>query len=464
VFVGRTAELRLLEDAYRGERSAFIPIYGRRRVGKSELILRFLHGKPGALYYVGKIAPASLQLRELLVEAARVLDEPLLAAFPAESWTAALTAIEERWKRPEKLVLVLDEFQWIASASRELPSILQEAWDRRWRKSGRILLILCGSFVGFMEREVLGKKSPLFGRRTAQIRLPPFGYREAAQFHPSWSTTDRALAYFLVGGIPLYLRAFREADSIEENVERVLLDEFSPLYREPEFLLREELRDVEKYHAVLVAIAEGHTTVNAIAQRTTLPERSLPYYLEQLIQLGYVGRRHPLTGGRIPTRVVRYVLEDALLRFWFRYVFPNASFLGQMGARKTFRERIRPTLDAYAGGGFERLCREALPLLYEREGIGAAFQIGEYWDKTVQIDVVSVRDDGVVDLGECKWGPVRSLPDVQRELEGKIARYPNVRGATIGRRIFVHARPKSGFPKGAGGAPPIKWCSLDDLY
>jgi AAA+ ATPase superfamily predicted ATPase len=274
VFVGRQRELALLEEAHAARRSALIPIYGRRRVGKSELILKFLRGKPG-LYFLGKAAPAALQIREFLREAARSLQEPLLASLSVESWSDALAAVIGRWRGPGKLPLVLDEFQWIAGASPELPSVLQELWDRSWSRTGRVMLILCGSYVGFMEREVLGKKSPLFGRRTAQIQLSPFSYREAALFHPGWSLVERAKAYFICGGIPLYLQQFHKGQSVEKNIEAQLLDEFAPLYREPEFLLREELRDVENYHAVLMAIAAECSTNQAIAKKTGLPERSL---------------------------------------------------------------------------------------------------------------------------------------------------------------------------------------------
>jgi len=177
-FIGRKRELAVLEEAWAGSASGFIPIYGRRRVGKSELILRFLEGKQG-VYFLGKQAPAGLQIREFLEEAAAVLDDPVLAGFSAEGWGPALDAVVSRRRPGSKLILAFDEFQWTAGASPELPSLLQERWDRRWSRSGDVLLILCGSYVGFMEREVLGRESPLFGRRTAQILLRPFGYREA---------------------------------------------------------------------------------------------------------------------------------------------------------------------------------------------------------------------------------------------------------------------------------------------
>ncbi len=461
MFIGRRSELEVLERAYASRDSGFIPIYGRRRIGKSELILHFLEEKRG-LYFLGKTAPAALQLRELLQEAAQALEEPLLASYSAPGWKEALQSVVERWKGEGKLVLVLDEFQWMCSASPELPSVIQELWDRRWKRTGKVLLILCGSFVGFMERTVLGRSSPLFGRRTAQIHLKQFGYREAAEFLPSWSRTNQALAYFLVGGVPLYLRALDPRASVETNIEEHLLTEYSPLFREPEFLLREELREVENYYAVLVAIAAGQRTARAIAQSASIPERSLPYYIEQLISLGYVARRHPLTGARPARTHVRYELEDALLRFWFRFVFPNVSSLQQMGPKRALRERIVPELEAYAGTCFERLCREALPRLYEREGVSAAFQIGEYWDKDVQIDVVGLREDGWTDLGECKWGSARSYTAVLAELRAKIGRFPDRRGATIGPRLFFHRGPKTPLPDDQRRL--VRYHTLDDLY
>jgi uncharacterized protein len=459
-FVGRAAELTLLEEAWRRREAAFIPIYGRRRVGKSELILHFLRGKQ-AIYHVGKVAPAGLQLREFLEESARALGEPLLAQLAATDWRTALEAVVGRAKRG-KLALVLDEFQWTTDASPELPSVLQELWDRTWKRTGQVMLILCGSFVGFMEREVLGRKSPLFGRRTAQIHLQPFGYREAALFHPSWSLVNRAHAYFVCGGVPMYLKAFSEHRSVDSNIADNLLTEFSPMFREPEFLLREELRGVENYHAILNAAAAGHTTIGALAQASGVPVRSMPYYLEQLVQLGYLGRRHALTGARPNSRNVRFLLDDPLLRFWFRFVFPHRSFIQKMGPTRSYTELIRPQLVSYFGSCFERLCREALPDLVEREGVGAAVEVGQYWDPRVQIDVVGVRDDGWIDLGECKWGAITSVPQVLAELEAKALAFPNPRNATLGRRVFART-----VPAAAGRArqgPPVRWHSLEDLY
>ena len=237
-FHGRIRQLKLLQQAWHQEKGAFIPIYGRRRVGKSELIVRFMADKRGGIYFVGKRAPGESQLQEFLETAAQALNEPLLAQVRVNGWKEALELVVKRWTGRTKLVLALDEFQWMAEACPELPSILQELWDRQWARTGRVMLILCGSYLGFMEREVLGKKSPLFGRRTAQILLQPFDHLEAAQFHSRYSVTDQARVYALCGGIPMYLLSFDARLSVEQNIITHVLDDLSALSREPEFLLR----------------------------------------------------------------------------------------------------------------------------------------------------------------------------------------------------------------------------------
>jgi uncharacterized protein len=435
-FVGRRHELATLSAAYAAPHSAFWPIYGRRRVGKSELILHFTRKHP-TLYLVGKRAPAEQMIGEFLDNAAALLQEPLLASVPAESWKKAIEAVTSRWQGKEKLILVFDEFQWLAEKSPEILSVLQEMWDRSWQKNGRMFLILCGSYIGFMERDVLGKESPLYGRRTGQIFLRPFGYREAALFHPNISATQKAMTYFICGGIPLYLRFFASDRSVLQNIEEALLNEQAPLYREPDFLLREELREVEKYYAILMALAGGSMPSREIARRSGIGDRSLHYYLDQLTGLGYIGKHFPLTSKKPKVRDVRYRLLDPLLRFWFHFIYPHTSRIAQWGGTRSAAEIIAPGLDAYFGSCFESFCREAVGAIYEREKVTAAYEVGSFWDSHVQIDLVSLRQDGWTDIGECKWGVVKSLPAVTDELEIKIRRYPNDRGATIGRRLFV---------------------------
>jgi hypothetical protein len=439
-FWGRTHELKALQEAWTAGRSGFIPIYGRRRVGKSELIVRFMSGKPG-LYFVGKRASGEAQLQEFLEAAARALGDSLIAQARVTNWKAALELVAQRLPGKGKFILALDEFQWIAEASPELPSVLQELWDRNWSRSGRMLLILCGSYISFMEREVLGQRSPLFGRRTAQLLLRPFNHLEAARFHRRFSIVDQARVYAICGGVPAYLLAFDGAQSVEQNLISQVLNESAALAREPEFLLHEELRGLVPYHSVLMALAQGKSSPAQLAKSTGIDVRGLNYHLNTLVELGYVQRRYPVTEAQPSTRSVRYALDDPLLRCWFRFVFPHQSVLRLLGPQRGFAEIVRPELDAYFGRCFERLCRESLPLLYLREGVRAPFTVGEYWDADVQVDVVGVRQDNWTDLGECKWGDVSSLSKLTAELDEKVRRYPNARNATIGRRLFLKKVP-----------------------
>ncbi len=457
-FFGRFRELELLEQLLAGERGAFVPVYGRRRVGKSQLILRFLEGKR-AIYHVGKQVARELLLVDFMQAAGEALDDSVLALHVPRNWGDAIRVVEERWKGPGKLIIALDEFQWTVESSPELPSILQECWDRRWQKGG-VMLILCGSYIGFMEREVLGRKSPLFGRRSAQILLRPFSFAESALFHPHYSMADRARAYFICGGIPFYLRCFSERKSIEQNIADVIFDDRGSLQREPEFLLREELREVANYHSILMALSNGSSANSEISSATGIGDRTLHFYLTTLMELGYVQRRHPLNGTPASKRQTRYRVGDPLLRFWFHFVFPNLGRIAVLGARKAVATLVTPQLDAFFGHAFERLCRESLPWLYESEGVSAAFEIGEFWDKETQIDVVGLRKDKWIDLGECKWGAARSARSLREELEPRISRFPNPKGATVGLRYFTRDKIK------LTTKPPAheKWHCLADLY
>lgn len=457
-FFGRARELTMLERALAAPGSGFIPVYGRRRVGKSEMIVHFMEGRRG-LYFVGKRAPIDAQLGEFMEAAGRSLGDELVARARVNGWKDALSLIVSRWKGKGKFILALDEFQWMAEAGPELPSVIQELWDREWSRSGKVLLILCGSYLGFMEREVLGKKSPLFGRRTAQILLRPFDHLEAAAFHAGLSTVDHARIYAICGGVPMYLRWFDRRRSVEQNISAQILDDMAPLAREPEFLLREELRDLIPYHAVLMGLAQGKTSPTQLARTTGIEVRALSYHLNTLCELGYVQRRYPVTGAKPKVREVRYALDDPFLRFWFRFVFPHQSILRSLGPERGFLQVIRPELDAYMGRCFERLCREALPMIYAAGKVTAGYGVGEFWSKEAQIDVVGVREDGVTDLGECKWGKPGGLQELAGELDRKSLHFPNARKATIQRHLFLRDLGKRvAIPKG------ITVHTLQDLY
>lgn len=456
LFAGRRAELAALERQARREGAAFVPVYGRRRVGKTELLVRFCAGKR-AVYFAATQGTPAQQLRAFLRTAAEALGRPVLAEVDAQGWEQALRLVLGEVPAGQRLVLVLDEFQWLCEGAPELPSVLQKLWDHDWQRRKGFFLVLCGSYVGFMEREVLGKQSPLFGRRTGQLQLGPLSYLEAAELFPRWPAEDRARAWFICGGVPAYLRTFSPDRSIDQNIIDAFLEVDAPLMREAEFLLREELRDVGSYTTLVEAIAAGQATPTAMSKYSALPVPRVVYFLKTLLELGYVERRVPLVPGRASRKLVRYVLGDPLLRFWFKFVAPNFSAIRRGPAAQAFAHLIAPQLEAFYGLGFEALCREALPLLLKHERVVAPLQVGEYWAPEVQIDLVGLRGDRWTELGECKWGAPGSLAAVAEDLALRARRYPL--GATTPRlRIFTRRHV-------AGRAPPnVAVTSLGELY
>jgi hypothetical protein len=190
-----------------------------------------------------------------------------------------------------------------------------------------------------------------------------------------------------------------------------------------------------------MALAGGPIPSREISRLTGIGDRSLHYYLDHLSSLRYVGKHFPLTDAPPKARDVRYRILDPLLRFWFHFIYPHTSLIAQLGPRRAAIQVVQPSLEAYFGACYESLCREALPVIYEREGVSAAYEVGSYWSAKTQIDVVGLRRDGWIDLGECKWGNVKSVSALARALELKVSHYPNSRGATIGRRLFLRSCP-----------------------
>lgn len=418
-----------------------IPVYGRRRVGKTELLLRFIVDKP-AVYFSATRKLREPQLAEFMRAAAAALSRPELAAAVPATWDAALRLVVAAAPRGRKLVLVLDEFQWLCESSPELPSVIQQLWDLEWQRGNQIMLVLCGSVIGFMEREVLGARAPLHGRRTADLRIEPFGLREAADFHPRWSREEQARVYFVCGGIPAYLQRFDPQRSVVQGLIGEVFEIDGFFQREPEFLLREELAEVKQAASVLEAIALGRQAQGEIARAVGLTASALAPHLRNLVGLGYLERVAPLSPRRPPRTAVVYRIADALLRFWFRFVAPDLSTLRRLTPAHAFDQLVAPQWEAFCGDGFERLCREALPLLYDAEGVTGRVQIGEYWDRTIQVDVVGLRSDGWIDLGECKWSGPQSAADAAREIQRKAASYP-AEDRTIRRHLFFRRAPRA---------------------
>jgi AAA+ ATPase superfamily predicted ATPase len=420
MFVNRERELAFLNDHYATDQAELVVLYGRRRVGKTELLRTFCQDKPH-LFYVADLGTEEAQLAEFTRQAAALMtgDPNLLAPFA--SWEAAFAYLLSQ--HAERLVVVLDEFTYLIDVNPALPSVLQKLWDTRLRQS-QLVLVLCGSYVGMMEREVLAYRSPLYGRRTGQWQLQPLSFWDARRLLPGFAPDDGVRAFAVLGGVPAYLRQFDDTLPLVENIERRILALGEFLHDEPRFLLLQELREPHRYFAVLDAIAGGRTRPNEIAQATHIAATSIPFYLKTLQEMGLVARLTPVTEHNPDkSRWGIYQLTDPYFRFWFRFVYPQRSLL-ERGETGLVRQQVAEQLDQFTGPAFEAICRE---WVWHEHAAGrldfTPTAVGSWWDRQEEIDVAAVGTDAageaVTLIGECKWSSrlvgVNVLDDLRRK-------------------------------------------------
>lgn len=405
MFVGRTRELKTLTSLYKSDRFQFPVIYGRRRVGKTSLIAQFVGRKP-AIFFTAIESDASTNLHNLS-RAVALFENPDRDSALSREFTSFQQAFETIFDLAckQRLIFVIDEYPYLAKADPSVSSILQALIDKT-SKDSRLYLILCGSSLSFMKEQVLGEKSPLYGRRTAQIEVKPFDFFESALFFPGRDPVETAQIYGMVGGVPLYLLQFAGQGSVKELTQRALLSPDSILYEEPTNLLMQEVAKAARYNAVVGAMADGCTKSSEIASAVGVSTAELSYYLKELERLGYVVREQPVTkSGKRPL----YQLSDNLFRFWFRFVMPYSSTIERGMPQRAWRA-IENALAEYMGPVFEDICRQWLWREAMRERLPIEVDdLGRWWGidcelkQEAEIDIVGVADRRVVLTGECKW-------------------------------------------------------------
>lgn len=426
MFIGRQRELESLESAYRTETFQFAVVYGRRRVGKTSLLRAFVQDKTSVVFFTGQQTVASENLRLLSRE---ILGEDALgASFP--SIQAALEAVFTR-ADSERIVLVIDEYPYLAQSDPGVSSCLQTLIDRH-KDTSRLFLVLCGSSMSFMEHQVLGHQSPLYGRRTMQLRIDPFSIFDAAKMLPGASAQEIVELYSIAGGVPLYLSQLDASRSTQWNLEHKLLRQDAFLYAEPQNYLLQEVRTPAIYNAVIAAIANGYVRPKEIADATQLSTPQVSRLLDALIELRIVERVTPVA--KATKRQVVYKISDNLFRFWYRFV-PQYTGAIEEGLGGSVAARIvKRDLSTYVGPVFEDVCRQ---WLMQRAAEGELDvlpkTIGSWWGtnpgtrQQEEIDIVLEGADGELIIGECKWRNEPVDVDVLETLER--------RGALLGRPI-----------------------------
>jgi hypothetical protein len=342
-FIGRQREIAFLEELHASKKPELFVLYGRRRVGKTELLQQFCRERR-AVYFLAAQVREKDNLRAFRDALAESLDDALAASVELPDWTAALNFVAER-ARDERLVVVLDEFPYLCEASKGLPSEIQRFWDTRGKKSN-LVLVLCGSQISFMEKEVLAERSPLFGRRTAQRKLEPLAPEDTLAFFPKWEMRDRVLAYAILGGMPAYLRRFDDDDTLFANLLRECLRPEGYLFDEVLFLLRSELSNPATYNSLLSAIARGEEKVGDIALTVGVDSTHANKYLSTLRELSLVEREVPLTDpDPLRSRRGTYRVADRFLAFHFRHIQPHIGLIHAGRGGRVLEEFIEPDLE-----------------------------------------------------------------------------------------------------------------------
>lgn len=404
MFYCRENELSKLEQRYRKGSFECIIIYGRRRIGKTALINQFCSDKP-TIFFSALKATAQENLTALS-KAIETYKNPTATATPAYStFEAALDEIT-RLSQTERLVFVIDEYPYLAKAEEAISSRIQHLIDHVWQNS-KLYLILCGSSMSFMEKQVLGYESPLYGRRTAQFKLLPLTYRESAVFHPDFPPEKNALIYGITGGVPHYINKLDVTDDLDEALLENLFERSSYLYEEPENLLKQELREPAVYNSIITAIATGASHMNEIATKTGIDSSPCSKYMKSLIDLGIVKRETPIT--EKPGRKTVYSLDDNFFRFWYRFVPQNQSAIQSGRIRRIYEATIKKYYPEYMGLVFEQICRQYL-LNYAENLPVELTAVGQWWGsdaknrKEIQIDIVgTTTSPNEYLMGSCKY-------------------------------------------------------------
>jgi len=442
LFIGRTRELYQLNKRHDDGAFEFAVLYGRRRVGKTTLINEFTRGKE-TIFFTGIEGNAKENLEGLSRSIFAYSDDFSGADSSFSSFQAALeTAFKMAQTR--RVIFVIDEYPYLAASNRAMSSMLQTLIDQH-KDTSKLFLVLCGSSLSFMEEQVLGYQSPLFGRRTCQFKIIPFEFLETRNYFPSINPVDLAVVYGITGGIPLYLSLMDGNASIEDNIKSHFLEPNAYLFEEPGNLIKQECRDPAQYNSIIRAIATGSSKMSEICSKTGIDSALANSYLTKLIALGIVKKETPF--GTNQTRKTIYLLTDSMFRFWYRFVPDNMAAI-QRGLTDSVYQRIEPQLPAFMGGVFEDICKQYLWEQNRRGDPDAAFiDLGRWWgtDKNakreVEIDILGSVDAETAFFGECKWTNEKADLPVLNGLIQKSGLFAYTR-----KRFFLFA--KTGFSKG----------------
>ena len=416
MFIGRKTELQQLNTLYKQDKFQCVIIYGRRRVGKTTLINEFIKDKD-AVYFTGIESTSKDNLENFSRSIAALNNANTDNAPVYKDFRSALTEIDAIAKS-KKIVLVIDEYPYLARSYRPVSSLLQELIDTKFKNNANLFIILCGSSMSFMEKQVLGYQSPLYGRRTAQFHIRPFTFYEAAAYYKNFSNEDLAVIYGITGGIPLYMSFITDTLSLKDNIINTFLTPSGYMYEEPFNLLNQELREPAMYNAIIRAVATGSSRISEIASKVGIENAAATSYVDKLLELGIIEKEVPAgTAGK--SRKSIYGIKDGMFRFWYKFI-PENNILVQRNMPEAAWTNIQPHINEYMGKVFENICADYL--LENYTNLPVQFQnFGRWWGnnpkmkREEEIDIVAANNDKAI-LCECKWRNEKTDKDVLETL------------------------------------------------
>ncbi len=403
MFVGRKRELAILNKLFDTDKFEFVVVYGRRRVGKTALINEFI-GNRQAIYFTGIDSTEKQNLenfsRNIFEYSSEVQTDTCFSSFQSALEYIFELSIKER------IILAIDEYPYAARASKGLASTLQFLIDK-YKEHSKLMLILCGSSMSYMEDEVLSYKAPLYGRRTTQIKVLPFEFGDVCKCIKNFSAEDAALLYGAFGGTPQYVLQIDTNISAEENIKNTFLNPSSALFEEPENLLKQEVREPAVYNAIITAVAGGASRMNEIAAKTGEDTNVCSAYLKNLISLGIIKRETPYN--EKISRKSLYAIADNMFKFWYRFVPANSAAIARGGADMVYT-RIKPYFSEYMGKVFEDICMQYLwTKLFNEDSPVCFSDLGRWWGtnpetkKQEEVNIIGEEDKDTALLCECKW-------------------------------------------------------------
>lgn len=394
-FINRKREMSTLEKEYNRENS-FVVLYGRRRTGKTTLIKEFIKDK-NAFYFFADKQNESLQINRFKNQLVEHFKDEFLKKIEINDWDTIfdyfISKIED-----EKFVLVIDEFQYLCLMNKGFSSIFQRIYDEKIADKN-IMVILCGSLISMMYSEVLSYDSPLYGRRTAQIKLQPISFEYYKEFFDNKSKRELIEFYSITGGIPKYILEFDRNKSPLWNIENNIFNKDNFLYSEPKFLLQEEINDLSRYFSILNSIALGNTKLSSICSHLGLNSSSMTSYITKLIDLDILEKEVPVTENIENGKKGLYKIKDNYLKFWFSYVYPYQSYL-EIENLSYPLEKIKNEFNLWVSKIYEDLARETI--LNNSEIPFPIKKLGRWWNNNEEIDIVGLGDNEII-FGECKW-------------------------------------------------------------